>query len=91
MGHKWNFGIFNEEKTKHGIMSSSQKHQKQAEAGKNGNEVQILCFLERESTFSLGFRSIGPSVFDAARSKVALRDEDYAWTPIWWSSDNAKR
>ena len=47
-------------------------------------------FRERRSTFSLGFRPIGPSVFDGARRKVALLDEDYAWAPIWWSSDNSK-
>ena len=46
---------------------------------------------ERESTFSLGFRLIGPPVVDGARSKVALRGEGYAWTPIWWSFDNSKR
>ena len=46
---------------------------------------------ERESSFSLDFRPIGPSVFDGVRSKVALRGEGYAWAPIWWSSDNSKR
>ena len=51
----------------------------------------ILFFRERESTFSLDFQPIGPSVFDIARRKVTLRDEDYAWTPIGWSSDNSKR
>ena len=35
-------------------------------------------FRERMSTFSLDFWSIGPSVFDGARSKVVLRDEGYA-------------
>ena len=48
-------------------------------------------FRERESTFSLGFRPFGPSVLDGARSKVFLRGEGYAGTPIWWSSDNSKR
>ena len=37
---------------------------------------------ERESGFSLGFRPIGPSVLDGARSKVALRGEGYLWTLI---------
>ena len=46
---------------------------------------------ERESTFFIYFRPIGALVFDGARSKVALRGEDYAWAPIWWSSDNSKR
>ena len=36
-----------------------------------------FCVLEREreSSFSLGFRPIGPSVFDGARRKVVLRGE----------------
>ena len=50
-----------------------------------------LRFLKRESTFSLGFRPLGLSVLDGARSKVSLRGEGYAWTPIWWSFDNSKR
>ena len=52
---------------------------------------QFEIFRERESTLSLDFRSIGPSVFDGARSKVALRGEGYAWAPIWWSFNNSKR
>ena len=62
-------------------------------SGWNGfySEVHILSFRERMCAFSLGFWSFGPSVLDGARSKVALRGEDYAWTPIWWSSDNSKR
>ena len=57
-----------------------------------GNVMQWLFFFrEREDSFSLGFRPIGPSVFDGARRKVVLRGEGYAWTPIWWSSDNSKR
>ena len=47
--------------------------------------------LERESVFSLDFSSFGPSVRFGLRSKVVLRGEGYAWTPIWWSSDNSKR
>ena len=47
-------------------------------------------FRER-SPFSLDFRPIGLSVLDGARSKVDLRDEGYAWAPIWWSSNNFKR
>ena len=54
-------------------------------------KVRFEIFRERESTFSLDFRPIGPSVFDGARSKAILRDAGYAWTPIWWSSDNSKR
>ena len=37
-----------------------------------------FSFLERERTFSLDFQPIGPSVFDGARSKVALHGEGYA-------------
>ena len=51
----------------------------------------VVQFLERECVFSLDFMSFGPLVLDRARSKVDLRDEGYAWTPIWWSSDNSKR
>ena len=50
-----------------------------------------FCVLERKGALSLGFRPIGPSVFDGARSKVALRGEGYAWAPIWWSYENSKR
>ena len=42
-------------------------------------------------SFSLDFRPFESSVLDEARSKVDLRGEGYAWTPIWWSSDNSKR
>ena len=38
-------------------------------------------FRERESTFSLGFRPIGSSVLDGARSKVALHSEGYGGVP----------
>ena len=48
-------------------------------------------FRERDSSFSLDFGSFGPSVLDGAKSKVDLRSEGYAWTPIWWSFDNSKR
>ena len=51
----------------------------------------FLSFRERESYFSLDLWPFGPSVLDEARSKVDLRDEGYAWTQIWWSSDNSKR
>ena len=67
------------------IVSSSPKKQK------TDSEVQILSFRDRRCAFSLGFRPFGPSVLDGVRSKVALRDEGYAWPPIWWTSDNSKR
>ena len=82
--------IVNEEKNKkmNSIIFSNLKT-KWAVAGLQ--KISFVIFSERGSAFSLGFRSIGPSVFDGARSKVVLRSEGYAWTPIWWSSDNSKR
>ena len=59
--------------------------------GRRGSELGIVISRERVSAFSLDLRSIGPSVFDGARSKVVLRGQGYVWTPIWWSSDNSKR
>ena len=47
-------------------------------------------FRERRSSFSLDLRSFGSSVLDGVRSKVVLCGEGYAWTPIWWSSENSK-
>ena len=35
--------------------------------------------------FSLRSRPIGPSDFDGARRKVALRGEGNAWAPVSWS------
>ena len=70
-------------------MSSSPKLKDQ-----NVKEMQWVLELEsreRKCDFSLDFRSFGPSVLDGARSKAVLRGEGYAWTPIWWSSDNSKR
>ena len=55
------------------------------------SSLEICDFRERRSSFSLDLWSIGPSIFDGARSKVVLRGEGYGWTPIWWSSDNSKR
>ena len=37
--------------------------------------LDFHIFREKESTFSLGFRPIGPSVLDGARRKVVLRGE----------------
>ena len=62
-----------------------------AKQGKIDNGLGFFSFRERESSFSLDFRSFGPSVLDGARSKVVLRGEGYAWTPIWWSSNKSKR
>ena len=76
-------------KTKEPIVSSSPKLKDKEKREGLGENVQwavswvFQFFRERERDFSLGFWSIGPSVFNGARRKVALRDEDYAWTPIW--------
>ena len=79
----------NENETKVEIVSSSPKFKTQTCRRCSGHE--ICDFRERESHFSLDLRSFRPSVLDGARSKVDIRDEGYAWTSIWWSSDNSKR
>ena len=61
------------------------------EGAETDSGLRFLKSRERKRAFSLDFLSFGPSVLDGARSKVVLRGEDYAWTPIWWSSDNSKR
>ena len=61
---------------------------------KNGRRCSELGFVisrERVCAFSLDLQPFGPSVLDGVRSKVDLRDEGYAWTPIWWSSYNSNR
>ena len=45
---------------------------------------------ERKCTFSLDFRSIGPSDFFVARKKVVLKDEGNAWAPILRSFDKIR-
>ena len=50
-------------------------------------KLGFVIFRERESVFSLDFRSIGPSIFDGARRKVVLRSEGYAWAPVLRSFD----
>ena len=42
---------------------------------------------EKKCTFSLDFRSIGPSDFFGARRKVILRDEGNAWALVLRSFD----
>ena len=76
------------EKTKVEIVSSSSFETQNRVVGSGW---AFFTFRERESTFSLDFRSIRTLVLDGARSKVALQGEGYAWAPIWWSSDNSKR
>ena len=63
------------EKTKVEIVSSSSFETKNRSVG---NGWAFFIFRERDSTFSLDFRSIGSSVIDGARNKVALRSEGYA-------------
>ena len=75
MRQTWNSVIFSERPKREG----------------SGSRLLDLEFRERRCAFSLDLWSIGPSVFDGARSKVALRGEGYVWAPIWWSSENSKR
>ena len=44
----------------------------------------------RERDFSLGLRAIRPSEFVGTRSKVALRNEAYAWAPDLRSFDKLR-
>ena len=84
-------GIVNDNKTKL-VNSFLPQFEAQKRQCAGGEAVGWnLRFLERESTFSLGFRPIRSSVLDGARSKVALCGEGYAWAPIWWSFDKSKR
>ena len=75
----------NEYKTRNGNCFLLQMERKRA----------VGCWIqfkrERESYFSLDFPPFGPSVLIGPRSKVVLRGEGYAWTPIWWSFENSKR
>ena len=48
-------------------------------------------FRERKCDFYLDFPAFGPSVLVGPRSKVDIRCNGYAWTPILWSFDNSKR
>ena len=52
--------------------------------------LRFCDFLERKSTFSLGFREIGPSDFFWLRRKTVLRGEDNAWTPVLRSFDKLR-
>ena len=51
----------------------------------------FIFFRERESTFSLDFRSIGPSDFFGARRKVVLCGEGNAWEPVLRSFDKIRK
>ena len=65
----------NEYKTKMNSFLLQKKEQ-------NAQKVGISDSRERKCDFSLDFSAFGPSVLDGARSKVDLRGEGYAWTPI---------
>ena len=84
-------GNVNENKTRMNSYLLHQFEDKMCSGWKRLAVGWFLSFRERESSFSLDFRPFGPSVLDEARSKVDLRGEGYAWTPIWWSFDNSKR
>ena len=77
-------GNVNENKTKCNSFLLKRK-------SKNQQKVGDPDFREKESAFSLDFSPFGLSVRFEPRSKAVLRGECYAWTPIWWSSDNSKR
>ena len=80
--------------TKDSIVSSSSsiKRAKTCSVLEGGDAVgwNFPFFLEREHLLCRipVDRTVG---FDGARRKVVLHGEGYAWTPIWWSSDNSKR
>ena len=75
MRQTWNSVIFSKRPKREGI----------------GSRLLDLESRGRKCNFSLDFRPFGPSVLDGARSKVVLRGEGYAWTLVFWSSDNSKR
>ena len=66
-------------------------HGKHKKRGSEVQEVGFSNFRESVCDFSLDFLAFGSSVRFRPRNKVVLRGEGYAWTPIWWSSDNSKR
>ena len=43
--------------------------------------LDILGFRERESSFSLKYHAIRPSVAFGTRRRAALRGESFAWVP----------
>ena len=51
---------------------------------------KVWDFRERNSTFSLKFPTIGPSVSGEARSKVAPHGTNYAWVPDLGSFDELR-
>ena len=57
----------------------------------NRREKREGFFRERNSTFSLEFMAIGPSVPYEPRGKVAIRCKGYVWAPVLWSFDNYGR
>ena len=85
------FEMFNENKTKLRKVVFFILETNRAIGWRRCSGLEICDFKERRSSFSLDFRRFGPSILDGVRNKVDLSGEGYAWTPIWWSSDNSKR
>ena len=85
-------GKFNENKTRMNSFLLQFEEENVQKGWKKGSRCWfVILERERESCFSLAFSPFGPSVRFGPRSKAVLRGEGYAWTPIWWSSDNSKR
>ena len=82
--------LMNEEKTKmwNSSLLLQKKRENVQEENRGDAEARFLKFLERDSTFSLDFRLIRPSDFFGPRSKVVLRGEGNAWTPVLGVFDN---
>ena len=54
-----------------------------------GQKMEFFI-LERECSFSLNLRAIGPSEFIGTRRKFALRSEAYAWALVLRSFDKLR-
>ena len=55
------------------------------EKRKRKEKKEGKIFRERESTFSLGFSTIGPSNLGKTRGKVDPHCNSYEWVPVLWS------
>ena len=67
-------------------MGEKREKRERKEKGKRKEE-----FRERDSTFSLNFPVIGPSILVGARREVAPHCKSYTWVPILWSFENSGR
>ena len=86
------FGILNDNKDKTSnsdhLLSSKAKRKR---AGEKGFAVSLgFDFRERVCNFSLRSQSIGPSVFDGARSKAVLHSEGFAWVLVLGNFDKLR-